>query len=138
MENFKHIEEYTINLKWAKFANLIKHGKIVGAGSNYIVLAVDNQAEANQINELDSNNELCAFLQELLKKSKKIFAISAEQNKRVIGAFKERMVNGTLPDPIRVESVIVNNEETREKTQRRNCVRFIWKRQYNSDGGIRL
>ena len=117
LENFKHIEEYTINLKWAKFANLIKHGKIVGAGSNYIVLAVDNQAEANQINELDSNNELCAFLQELLKKSKKIFAISAEQNKRVIGAFKERMVNGTLPDPIRVESVIVNNEETREKTQ---------------------
>ena len=52
-----------------------------------------------------------------MKKSKKIFAISAEQNKRVIGAFKERMVNGTLPDPIRVESVIVNNEETREKTQ---------------------
>lgn len=117
MENFKRIEEYTINLKWAKFANLIKHGKIVGAGSNYIVLAVDNQAEANQINELDSNNELCAFLQELLKKSKKIFAISAEQNKRVIGAFKERMVNGTLPEPVRVESVIVNNEETREKTQ---------------------
>ena len=117
MENFKRIEEYTIDLKWAKFANLIKHGKIVGAGSNYIVLAVDNQAEANQINELDSNNELCAFLQELLKKSKKIFAISAEQNRRVINEFKERMVNGTLPEPVQVESVIVNNEETREKTQ---------------------
>lgn len=117
MENFKRIEEYTIDLKWAKFANLIKHGKIVGAGSNYIVLAVDNQAEANQINELDSNNELCAFLQELLKKSKKIFAISAEQNRRVINEFKERMVNGTLPEPVQVESIIVNNEETREKTQ---------------------
>lgn len=117
MQSFKRIEEYTINLKWAKFANLLKHGTIVGAGYNYIVLAVDNQAEANQINELDSNNELCEFLMELLKKSKKIFAISLDQQKRVIQSFKERMLNGTLPDPIVVEDVFVDTEKDREKTQ---------------------
>lgn len=117
MESFKRIEEYTINLKWARFANLLKHGTIVGAGYNYIVLAVDNQAEANQINELDSNNELCEFLMELLKKSKKIFAISLDQQKRVIHSFKERMLNGTLPEPIVVEDVFVDTEKDREKTQ---------------------
>lgn len=117
MKNFKRIDEYTINLKWAKYANLLKHGGIVGSGHNYVVLVVDNQAEANQINELDSNNELCEFLLELLEKSKKIFAISMDQQKRVIQAFKERMLNGTLPDPIQVQDVVVDTEKNKEKTQ---------------------
>lgn len=117
IESFKEIERYTFDLKWAKFANLLKHGTIVGAGYNYIVLAVDNQAEANQINELDSNNELCEFLMELLKKSKKIFAISLDQQRRVIHSFKERMLNGTLPEPVVVEDVFVDTEKDREKTQ---------------------
>ena len=117
MQNFKRIDDYTLNLKWAKFANLLKHGSIVGAGHNYVVMAVDNQAEANQINELDSNNELCEFLMELLKKSKKIFAISHDQQKRVIQSFKERMLNGTLPEPVQVQDVVVNTEKNREKTQ---------------------
>lgn len=37
-----------------KVSKSIKNSMIVGSGSNYIVISVDNQAEANEINEADS------------------------------------------------------------------------------------
>ena len=117
MQSLQLIDQYTINLKWGKYANLIKHANIVGSGNNYIVLGVDNQAEANQINEIDSNNEFSEFLEELLKKSKKVFAVSREQQQRVILSFKDRMINGTLPEPVVIEDVIVRKEVIKEKSQ---------------------
>lgn len=117
MEHFQSIEQYTINLTWGKYANAIKHGCIVGSGNNYIVLAVDNQAEANQINEMDKNNEFAEFLKELLDKPKKLFAISKDQQQRVIVSFKDRMINGTLPEPVFVEQVEIHTSVVKEKTQ---------------------
>ena len=73
IKDFYRIAEYMLDLTWAKSANLLKNSMIVGSGSNYIVISVDNQAEANEINEADSKNEFNAFIQELLHKNKKIF-----------------------------------------------------------------
>lgn len=91
IKDFYRIAEYMLDLTWAKSANLLKNSMIVGSGSNYIVISVDNQAEANEINEADSKNEFNAFIQELLHKNKKIFAISKEHQTRIIREFKERI-----------------------------------------------
>ena len=106
-----------LDFKYAKYGSLLKNALIVGSGKTYIVVSVDNQAVANEINEMDSKNEFHDFITELLKMNKKIFAISAEQQKYVIKEFKDRMIAGTLPEPIQIEAVTVDKTEIRELTQ---------------------
>lgn len=117
--NFQRIPEYAFELKWAKAANLLKSGKIMASGSNYLILTMSSQAEANEINEKDSMNEFAEFSKELLQKTKKIFAVTAEQQKRVTNNFVIRRNDGTLPAPavLDVKEVLkkketeVSNEE---------------------------
>lgn len=117
MNSFKRISELMMDFKLAKYASLLKKCTIVGSGKNYIVVSVDNQALANEINELDIKNEFHDFIFELMKKNKKIFAISKEQQNIVIQEFKERMLAGTLPDPIQIETIEKNKPEEKDKTQ---------------------
>lgn len=116
-EQFKRIPEFMLDFKYAKYGSLLKNALIVGSGKTYIVVSVDNQAVANEINEMDSKNEFHDFITELLEMNKKIFAISAEQQKYVIKEFKDRMIAGTLPEPIQIEAVTVDKTEIRELTQ---------------------
>lgn len=117
MASFKKISELMMDFKLAKYASLLKKCSIVGSGKNYIVVSVDNQALANEINELDIKNEFHDFIFELMQKNKKIFAISKEQQNIVIQEFKERMLAGTLPDPIQIETIENNKIEEKDKTQ---------------------
>ncbi len=117
MASFKKISELMMDFKLAKYASLLKKCSIVGSGKNYIVVSVDNQALANEINELDIKNEFHDFIFELMQKNKKIFAISKEQQNNVIQEFKERMLAGTLPDPIQIETIENNKIEEKDKTQ---------------------
>lgn len=75
IKDFYRIAEYMLDLTWAKSANLLKNSMIVGSGSNYIVISVDNQAEANEIMRQIVKMIQCIYT-ELLHKNKKIFAIS--------------------------------------------------------------
>ena len=109
MEQFQQIHRYTMELQWARVANLLKNSKLFASGESYLVLIVNNQAEANEINESDSRNEFVSFSSELLKKQKKIFAITNEQSLRVTDEFRNRRNSGTLPSPIQFQ-VDVNKE----------------------------
>lgn len=111
MEKFQNINHYTMELQWARVANLLKNGKIFASAESYLVLIVNNQAEANEINESDSRNEFLSFSRELFKKQKKIFAITNDQSLRVTDNFRKRMNDGTLPEPIAFKI----KEEVKEK-----------------------
>lgn len=118
MEKFKRIDEYMMDFEWIKMAKLLKSSMIVASGANYIVISVDNQALANEINEIDSKNELCEFTYELLGVCKKVFAVSNEQRNKIIQLFKERMSNGTLPAPVQINPIrIEKKQEERELTE---------------------
>ena len=117
MENFTRINEFLIDLKWAKSASLLRNSTIVASGSNYLVISVDNQAEANEINEIDSKNEFNAFIIELLNKNKKVYAITKQQQVAIIQEFKVRMANNTLPAPVMIETVHMKQKEVKEVTQ---------------------
>lgn len=117
IDKFSTISNYLMDLKWARFASSLRHVTIVGSGTNYIVLSVESSAEANEINEADRNNEFHDFITELLGKNKKLFAISKEQQNVIINEFKDRMINGTLPEPIKIEDVVIKRTEVKEPTQ---------------------
>ncbi len=117
LNHFYKLSDMMMDINWARYANLLKNSMIVASGSNYIVISVSNQAEANEINEMDMNDEFSSFMCELLEKNKKVFAISREYQTYIIQIFKEHMLNGTLPEPIQIETKHVGNDATSEKTQ---------------------
>lgn len=125
VSKFQHITDYLIDLKWARSASLLRDGSIVGSGENYIVLCVVNQAVANEINEADSVNDFHDFVTELLGKNKKIFAISKDQQRVIIQEFKERMSNGTLPEPVQIKDVLIEKIEIHEETQEESILNLF-------------
>jgi len=99
-QHFSKIQEYGMDLQWAKAANLLKHGKIMASSATYLILIVDSQAEANEINEKDCHNEFLDFTAELLQKEKKVFAVTSEQSQRVTSEFINKRSVGELPEPV--------------------------------------
>lgn len=126
LHNFQNIGDYTMELKWAREANLLKNGKIMASGSNYLILIVGSQAEANEINEKDSQNAFLDFSFELLKKGKKVFAVTAEQSKRVTNDFRVRMLEGNLPEP-KVIHIELNTEKEKEPTEEERVIELFGK-----------
>lgn len=117
IKQFEKLTLYLTDLKYARYASTLRYATIIASGKNYIVVAVENVAEANAINEADRENEYYDLIVELLGKNKKLFAVSKQQQQQVIQEFKERMILGTLPDPIMVEDVVIDTTNDKEPTQ---------------------
>lgn len=100
MQKLKYLSDYYMNQHWAKHANLLRDSKLVASSDKYIVVTVANQAIANEINEQDSNNAFSEFMEVLLHKPKKVFAVTLEQQNAVIQEFVRLQKIGQLPKPI--------------------------------------
>ncbi len=116
-ENFKNILPYTMELDWAKEANLLKNGKIMASSETYCVMIFESQVLVNEINEKDKKNEFSKFSKELLKKQKKIFAVTSEQSKHITDLFRKKMSDGSLPEAIRFQMKEETIEKIKEPTQ---------------------
>ena len=112
-EKFRNINAYLNELEWAKYANAVKNIEIVASGKNYIVVCTESLIEAKEINQIEEEDSFVPFMDQLLGISKKIFAVDAEQRKRVIAKFKELMIQGNLPEPVSIE--IKKSKEEKEK-----------------------
>ena len=118
MEYMKKIPEYLLDMEWGKNANLLSDCTITASGAQYLIICVENQPIVNEINELDSNNQFLQFTAKIFEKNKKVFAITTEQQKRVIAQFKQAMAANALPEPITFEELENDQEETiKEKTE---------------------
>ena len=117
MREFERLPSLLTDLNYVKFAKMIKNGIIVASGTTYIVLSVDNQAEANVINEVDSKNLFFELMNHILGKKKKIFAISKSHQVEIIQEFKNRMNAKNLPAPTEIQIIDVQqeNEQTPEE-----------------------
>lgn len=82
----------------AKCATILKHTEIAASGQDYLVLATDSTAEANQINDLQLNQELYYFVKEQCDLDKMIYAIDKNLFARITQEFKERWTKNELPD----------------------------------------
>ena len=86
---------YLADLEYAKYANSLRNIAIVASGDKYIVVAVRSELEAKEINEMQLTQGFEDFMEQVLGKAKKIFAIDHIQQTRVLEEFKERMIQGT-------------------------------------------
>lgn len=111
IQAFQSISEYISDLDWAKQANNLKSAEILASSDKYLVLVFSNQAEANAINEKETNDECYKFTHILWKQYKKIFAISVEQKNRVIQDFKVKRETNSLPEPYKIEIIEQEKEE---------------------------
>lgn len=99
---FNNIGQFISSLEFGKYAATLRNSSIMASGSNYIVVCVSNEIFAKQINEFELNYGYEDFMEVLLGKAKKVFALDKTQQSRVKDEFKERMISGNLPDPYQV------------------------------------
>lgn len=106
---------YLADLEYAKYANSLRNIAIVASGDKYIVVAVRSELEAKEINEMQLTQGFEDFMEQVLGKAKKIFAIDHIQQTRVLEEFKERMIQGTLPEPF---DVIISRSNSSDKEKK--------------------
>lgn len=106
---------YLADLEYTKYANSLRNIAIVASGDKYIVVAVRSELEAKEINEMQLTQGFEDFMEQVLGKAKKIFAIDHIQQTRVLEEFKERMIQGTLPEPV---DVIISRSNSSDKEKK--------------------
>ncbi len=99
---FNNIGQFISSLEFGKYAATLRNSTIMASGSNYIVVCVFSEIFAKQINEFELNYGYEDFMEVLLGKAKKVFALDKTQQSRVLDEFKERMISGNLPEPFQV------------------------------------
>lgn len=99
---FNNIGQFISSLEFGKYAATLRNSSIMASGSNYIVVCVSSEIFAKQINEFELNYGYKDFMEVLLGKAKKVFALDKTQQSRVLDEFKERMISGNLPEPYQV------------------------------------
>lgn len=99
---FNNIGQFISSLEFGKYAATLRNSTIMASGSNYIVVCVSSEIFAKQINEFELNYGYEDFMEVLLGKAKKVFALDKIQQSRVLDEFKERMISGNLPEPFQV------------------------------------
>lgn len=99
---FNNIGQFISSLEFGKYAATLRNSSIMASGSNYIVVCVSSEIFAKQINEFELNYGYEDFMEVLLGKAKKVFALDKTQQSCVLDEFKERMISGNLPEPYQV------------------------------------
>lgn len=116
LANFNKVTQYCLDFEWASIANTLKDATLFASGNNYCVVSVVSGLIANDINKKNMNDNYLRFTKLLFGKPKKVFAVSNEQHKQIISLFKDKMIEGSLPEPLRVEEIIIREEVKEEVT----------------------
>lgn len=116
-KKMESIEKYRLDISVARYVMMIKNTEIIASANTYLVVSTQNQAQANEINELDQNEMFASFIKRWIGKTKKIFAVSKQHGDEIVEEFRIRWKNKTLPAPIHFD--IKEHKETKleEKTQ---------------------
>lgn len=103
----------------ARQANMLKSTNIAASGEDFLIIATEFVAEANQINELSNNQDLYYFIKEQLNIDKMIYAISNEEFKKITSLFIEKREQQTLPEPAQIvkykKAVVKEKKKTSEE-----------------------
>ncbi len=96
-EKYENKILYLSDPMFGKFAASIQRANIMACGETYIVVDVNSELEAKNINELQQVEGYESFTNALLEKPKKIFAVSSEQKANVLNEFVQRSRSNSLP-----------------------------------------
>ncbi len=117
MNKYENRYELDLDTKYMREQSLLRQSTLVASSEEYLIVSVKSEVESKAINEFQQTEGFEGYLEKLIGKRKKIFSIDTKQQNRVITEFRERMINGTLPDPIKVKIVKNKPEETEEENE---------------------
>lgn len=116
IEKWKKLDEKSrsMDLFNARHAALLKNTIVAVSGEEFILIATEYEALANEINDL--KKEVEEFLRTCLEINKVLFVITQEEFKNNTEEFIERRKAGTLPPPLIIEKkeIEVKEEETKD------------------------
>ncbi len=98
-----------------RYIAALKQSKLMASGNDCMIVVTPSQASANNINEAKMNQELYEYLYENIELDKMVYALSEEEYKEAIEAFKERRASGNLPEAITIEKYKKKEEEKGEE-----------------------
>lgn len=109
-QSWAKIDNYTMDLVWARYANMLRGSQVVCSGDGYILVNVVYGATASELNSPDHEHMLAKFTNEILGKSHKLFAISDDEKVRLINLFIEKKKEGSLPQGIHILAPVLHSE----------------------------
>lgn len=111
MYNMKDLEKYRNDLKYSRFVASLNKFTYIADGKDFMLIGVQSKLDRDFINDMQNSVGYETFTNEILKKPKKIFAITIEDGKNLIEVFKKRSAEKTLPEPAKLELNEVLNVE---------------------------
>lgn len=98
-------EYYLSDLKFGRFASTLRNAHIVASGKNYMIVGVNSEIEAKEINSLQLEEGYESFTESILGVTKVVFALDSKQEQKVLEDFKIRWAEKTLPEAAEVQIV---------------------------------
>lgn len=98
-------EYYLSDLKFGRFASTLRKAHIVASGKNYMIVGVNSEIEAKEINSLQLEEGYESFTESILGVTKVVFALDSKQEQKVLEDFKIRWAEKTLPEAAEVQIV---------------------------------
>ena len=113
---FNTLNNYRHDLSLIKYINLLNKTKIAASGNDCILVMSQHDAIVNNINEPTMNKEIYEFMLNKINVDKMVYALSEDQYQEVLTLYKERVGEGNLPKPLKVERYKFEKEEKEEMT----------------------
>ena len=113
---FNTLNNYRHDLSLIKYINLLNKTKIAASGNDCILVMSQHEAIVNNINEPTMNKEIYEFMLNKINVDKMVYALSEDQYQEVLTLYKERVGEGNLPKPLKVERYKFEKEEKEEMT----------------------
>ena len=117
------------NIENRKYVSVLETVRIMTSCKDAIIVASEMAGVVNRINEAGMNEQLYEFLKNVMQTDKMIYAVTAEQYLNATKLFRERMQNGTLPEPMHIERYHQVKEEKKEETAEERIVNLFGKEQ---------
>ena len=99
---WENIIEYCNSVDVAKYAHKLCQSSILAIGENYVVVVVEHQSHASDLNSSNNQLGLSNFIKEKLGENLRVFAITKEESNSLIEEFKIRAAKNDLPKKIKV------------------------------------
>lgn len=108
---YQRIGEYTIDLEYGRYANLLKKTTLVASGVDCMIIKSDDDSIVELLNEPKMNKGCYFFIKDALHLDKMIYAITSEQEVKLIDTFKNLHKNNQLPAPSVIQRHAISNEK---------------------------
>ena len=114
---FMMLDSYA-TLENRKYTSVLQECKIAASGADCILLKSDMQSIVNRVNEEKMNRDLYQFLKDILHTDKMVYAISNDDFNEATKAFREAMINKTLPKPLEIKKYTEETQKEPDSVQK--------------------